>query len=373
MESDNKKKRLKINGRLIFNVLVFGITIYLIIYFFVSENGMIDLFKSPDNFNFVWIIVGIIVYYTNILFDTFVTMIFIRSKYPDFRFIDSLKVAMVGVFFGAVTPSNTGGQPMQLYLMSKMNVSVGFGSACMTQKFIVYQILNGIISVLAIIIKFDYFKTAFTGIWSSLFIIFGFLTQLIVTALFLVVSFSHKLTSKLIRLLDRLMHKIKFIKNPDDKIKSLTEQVEIFHDGNKMLFDNPKMMVGIYVLVFLQILTILSIPYFVYLSFDLHTIAIANSQVPLTLFDTVCIQSFVLFTSNLVPLPGASGGAELAFNMYFGSFFVFGDVNKIKPAILLWRFITYYGAIIITAPFSYLTRGKKVDDVLQKELDNNDS
>lgn len=373
MQTDNKKKKFKINGKLIFNILVFGITIYLIIYFFISENGMIDLFKSSDSFNIVWIIVGIIVYDLNILFDTFVTMIFIRSKYPHFRFIDALKIAMVGVFFGAVTPSNTGGQPMQLYLMSKMNVSVGFGSACMTQKFIVYQIITGIMSVLAIIIKFDYFKSAFTGIWSALFIILGFLTQLAVTILFLVVSFSHKTTTKLIGFVDRLMHKLKFIKNPDDKIKSLKEQVEIFHEGNKMLFENPKMLVGIYVLVFLQILTILSIPYFVYLSFDLHNIAIANSQVPLNLFDTFCIQSFVLFTSNLVPLPGASGGAELAFSMYFGSFFIFSNINKIKPAILLWRFSTYYASIIITAPFSYLTRGKKVDEVLQKELETKDN
>ena len=74
----------------------------------------------------------------------------------------------------------------------------------------------------------------------------------------------------------------------------------------------------------------------------------------------------MLFTSNLVPLPGASGGAELAFTMYFGPFFVVGLANKIKPAILLWRFITYYGAILISAPFSYLTKGKRIDDAIKE-------
>ncbi len=77
----------------------------------------------------------------------------------------------------------------------------------------------------------------------------------------------------------------------------------------------------------------------------------------------------MLFTSNLVPLPGASGGAELAFTLYFGSFFIIGSVNKIKPAILLWRFVTYYGAIIISAPFSYFTKGKKDEDKKEKELE----
>ena len=372
MNDGKKHRRLKISGKLIFNILVLGITFYLIIFFCISENGMIDLLSSPDGFSWIWIVVALIVYDMNIVIDTIVTQILIRTRYPDFRFIDALKVAFVGVFFGAVTPSNTGGQPMQLYLMSKMDVCVGFGSACMTQKFVYYQIVTGVFSVLAIIIKFDYFSSAFTNIWTTLFIIIGFLSQSVITALFLVVSFSSKITNKLIKLADKILHKLRFIKNPDKMVKSLKEQVELFHSGNKELYKSKSRMIMLYALVCLQVLAILSVPYFVYLSFDMQSIAVMNNQVPLTFLDAVCIQSFVLFTSNLVPLPGASGGAELAFTMYFGNFFVVGAANKIKPAILLWRFVTYYGAIIISAPFSYLTRGKKIDDIINEssELEN---
>lgn len=119
-----------------------------------------------------------------------------------------------------------------------MKVGVGFGSACMTQKFVYYQIVTGVFSVLAIIIKFDYFKAAFTNIWSTLFIVLGFLTQTVVTVLFLVVSFSPKITGKIIKFIDKILHKFKFIKNPDKKVKSLKEQVELFHSGNKLLYEN---------------------------------------------------------------------------------------------------------------------------------------
>lgn len=366
MSAEKKHKHFRISGKLIFNIIVLGITFYLITYFCVSENGMIDLLSSPDGFKWGWIIVGIIVFYMNIIIDTVVTQILLRTQYPQFRFIDSLKVALVGVFFGAVTPSNTGGQPMQLYLLSKMNVGVGFGSACMTQKFVYYQIVTGVFSVIAIIIKFDFFKSVFTNIWSTLFIVLGFLTQTIVTALFLIISFSPRITGKIIGLADKIIHKLKFIKNPEKKIKSIKEQVEIFHTGNKLLYESKKRMILLYSLVALQVIAILSVPYFVYLSFDMHCIAVANNQIPLNFLDAVCIQSFVLFTSNLVPLPGASGGAELAFTMYFGPFFIVGQAKKIKPAILLWRFITYYGAILVSAPFSYLTKGKRIDDAIKE-------
>ena len=124
----------------------------------------------------------------------------------------------------------------------------------------------------------------------------------------------------------------------------------------------------IFLLVLIQIVCIMSVPYFIYIAFDMPHIAADHHMPVASLFDFLCIQSFVLFTSNLVPLPGASGGAELAFSMYFSAYFVLGGVNKIKPAILLWRFITYYGAMLLTAPFSYYTKGKKKTSEINKSV-----
>lgn len=364
-----KKRKFKINGKLIFNILVIGLSIYFIIYFFVSDDGLIDLLKSPDGINWAWIIAGIAAFYSNIVIDAIVTLVYIRANYPKFRFIDAVKIACVGVFFGAVTPSNTGGQPMQLYLMSKIDVNVGFGSACMTQKFIVYQIVTTTFSIFAVIFKFDYFSDAFTNFWSSAFIVLGFFTQLAVTALFLIVSFSKKITDKLLRLIYKIMKLLKFIKNPTGKIRKIAREFDNFLKSNKRLMNNKKRLALVFLLVFVQVMLILSVPFFVYLSFGLPKIAASHGLQPGNLFDFICIQSFVLFTSNLVPLPGASGGAELAFTMYFGKYFIIGNIRKIKPAILLWRFITYYGAILVTLPFSFLTKGKNKDEEFKKKLE----
>lgn len=59
---------------------------------------MIDLLSSPDGFIWGWIIAGIVAFDMNIVIDSIVTQILIRIQYPDFRFIDALKVALVGVF-----------------------------------------------------------------------------------------------------------------------------------------------------------------------------------------------------------------------------------------------------------------------------------
>ncbi len=363
-----KKKKFRINGILIFNIIVVALSVYLLIYFFVSEDGVIDLLSKRGSFSIFWVIVAALVYEMNVVIDSFVTLVYIRSEYKDFRFIDALKVSLVGVFFGAVTPSNTGGQPMQLFLLSKKNIRIGFGSACMTQKFIVYQIVTTVFSILAVIIKFGYFKSAFTNFWSTAFIILGFTVQLAVTGLFLIVSFSKKVSNKLVRGIYWIMKKLRFVKEPEHKIRKLKREIRIFQQSSKDLMADKKKLVKIYLLVILQVMLILSVPYFIYLSLDMRQITINAGGVPGNIFDFICIQSFVLFTSNLVPLPGASGGAELAFSMYFGQFFIIGGVNKIKPAILLWRLCTYYASIVVSAPFSYLTKGRNASSA-KEELD----
>ena len=368
-----KKRKFKFNGTVFFNIIVAVLSIYLIINFIVSEDGLIDLLKKPDNFKWGWILVGLGVFDLNMVIDALVTQIYLTAEYPGFRFIDSLKVAFVGVFFGAVTPSNTGGQPMQLYFLSKKNVRIGFGSACLTQKFIVYQLVTTSFSVFAVIMKFGFFQTAFTNFWSSAFIVLGFLSQVGVTALFLVVCFAENFTKKLIRLIYRILVALPFVKDPHRKIRKITREFRMFHSSNRMLMKDKKRMIKIFVLVFVQFICILSVPFFIYIAFDMPAAAKAAGVPAGNFFDFICIQSFVLFTSNLVPLPGASGGAELAFSMYFHPYFVLGGVSKIKPAILLWRFITYYGAMLLTAPFSYYTKGKKKADAEKAEPETDDT
>ena len=364
-----KERKFKISGTLIFNLAVVIISIYLIIHFIISEDGLIDLLKSPDGFRWGWIIAALAIFDMNMVIDAVVTMIYLRAEYPHFGFLDSLRAAFVGVFFGAITPSNTGGQPMQLYLLSKKNISVGYGSACLTQKFIVYQLVTTGFSIFAVILKYSFFSNAFTNFWSSAFIVLGFMVQLLLTTLLLIVSFSKRITKKLVRLIYKIMRALRFVKNPQGKIRKISREFNMFLRSNKMLLGEKKRLVAIFALVFLQMICILSVPYFVYISFDMPHIAAVNNQAMGTFLDFICIQSFVLFTSNLVPLPGASGGAELAFSMYFGQFFVLGSINKIKPAILLWRFVTYYGAILLTAPFSYYTKGRKKNKITEELIE----
>ena len=142
---------------------------------------------------------------------------------------------------------------MQLFLLSKKKVGIGFGSACLTQKFIVYQIISTAFSMLAVVVRFKYLQDAFINIWSTLFIIVGFVVHLADTALFLIVSFSSKITHKIIQIVYWIMVHIKFVKNPEHKKESIEKEFAMFHKSNKELMHNKKRLVAIYICVAIQV------------------------------------------------------------------------------------------------------------------------
>lgn len=66
--------------------------------------------------------------------------------------------------------------------------------------------------------------------------------------------------------------------------------------------------------------------------------------------DVVASAAFILMISSFVPLPGASGGAEGSFYVFFQMFFKAS--GSVSVAILLWRMFTFYLPIVVGVYFA---------------------
>ena len=332
----------------IFNACVIGLCLGIVLYFFFSKDGLNDLIHSDTEVIWYWVVAAIGAELIYILCETLIIYAFIHSGYKEFRFRDSIKVAFMGLFWSAVTPSSTGGQPMQVYLLhSKNNISIGYSTSKLIQKFMVYQIVLTSISIIAVLINLPFVIRSSIEIPILIpMLAFGFISQIGVTAAFLLFSFSPKISGKLISLVARLMRKIKFIKNVDEKIKDLEHQLEEFHTSNKDVFKNPKLLVFAFIFTIIQFIAMFIIPYFIFRSFGFDFAG------PVELISS---QAFVNLMSGMIPIPGASGAAELGFTVFFGQYFIHGTL---KSAALIWRVINYYGIIALTGPFSFLNKDK---------------
>lgn len=342
----------KLSGRLILNILMLLIPVGFIVYFFISENGFIDLLGNMGSFNWWWISLAVICQFANVFVDAIVLFKITHNYDKNYTIRKSLKTTAVGQFFSVITPGAVGGQPMQIYCMKKQRVDTGVSTSSLIQKFLIYQTTITFYSLVALVCDLNIFNGSLGGAMLGL-SLFGFISHAVVILFVFMFSFSRRLTSLIIKKCFNLLSKLKIIKNAPEKAKKLELELLKFHESNIKIYGNKKMFASICFLTVLQLTLIFTIPYAIYRSFNFSG---ANY------FNMLTGQAFVTMVSSFMPLPGGSGAAEGSFYVFFETFF---KENTIKSAILIWRIITYFLNVLVFAPFARIGNIKETREQLE--------
>ena len=348
-DMEENKKKFKIPWGLIFNITIIGLTFFLILYFVFSEGGFVDLLNSGLEIHLVWLIAAVFVHLLNIALDTTVIYLFIKESQPELMTVKKAIIAsLTGQFFCAVTPSASGGQPMQVLALSRMGIRPSVSTSALIQKFLVWQFTMSVYCIVAVAARFSFFAEHLdTPMW--ILSVLGFSAQIVMIVILLLASFCKPLTIKVVNGFISLLGKLHLVKKADEKKKSMEETLDSFHKSNKELNKNKLLLVKVYVITAVQMTAYFLVPFCIAQSFGINC----------NMFDMLCAQSYVSMVSSLVPLPGGSGAAEYCFQVFFGTYFT--DIT-IKSAILLWRTITYYGTIALTAPFAWLRKKQSFEE-----------
>ena len=261
---------------------------------------------------------------------TLQSIIFLMKK--DYKFKKAFKVTMIGQYFNSITPFASGGQPMQLYALTKQELGAGSSGSALMIKFIIYQSILTIYSLILILWKASFFKSKMSNLFYLIAI--GFTVNASVIIFLIIFSKYRKLTHKLIITLSKILEKFKLVKNISKLEMRINDNLDQFHDNMEIVKHSKVLMLKAVIYTIFQLTIIFIIPYFIYLSFGMRGASIGSM---------IAGTAFVMMLTAFIPLPGAVGGAEGAFFMFFSLFFA---SNNIMAAILLWRLITFYSCII---------------------------
>ena len=134
---------------------------------------------------------------------TLQSVVFLMKK--DYKFKNAFKVTMIGQYFNSITPFASGGQPMQLYALTKQEVGAGSAGSALMIKFIIYQSVLIIYSLILILWKASFFKTKMSNLFYLIAI--GFTVNASVIIFLIIFSKYRKLTHKLIIALSKIIRK----------------------------------------------------------------------------------------------------------------------------------------------------------------------
>ncbi len=321
-------------------VLIFGtLAIVLLIGINGQEmSGAVEALKSiaPE-----WIVLCVAAYGLHVVLDASTIWHYLRTQGYKITFRYALFTSVIGMYYSNVTPGATGGQPMQVYYLKKKDVPIGIGTSALTVKFFSFQFMLAVLSTVLWIAYGDYIAVQ-TGsnIWI---LIVGYIYNIITVSFVLMMAVSKRLVRFFIRLFIRIGTKLRLCKNPEAALVKWEDVLSTFHESVMSMRSHPKDFI-VQLLLGGAILLAQMLPIFlVYCAFGMT----GSNYLELT-----ALGIMLYVSAAYTPLPGASGAQEGVFAIYFSK--IFPDGIRLM-ALLLWRFFTYYIAILVGAVVSVIS------------------
>ena len=351
----NLKEKKKLGNKV--NLIICGVAfIVMLVYLFVFDKPDAVL-KALQSLNPLFLVLCVLFMFGYWLCESATIHTVLKSIHPKMRFRDTFTNTIIGQYFNCITPSASGGQPMQAYYFVKMGVPLGTGLTALLSRFIVYQFVLTLYSIFTLIIGFRQFgdELASKGLMPFVFIGFGVNTLVII--FLLGIAIWKNITVKILNGIITLLAKMKIIKHPMKFRVYLTREINKLHDNFNFLKKNVPIIIKSVIFTFLQLTLYLSISYVLFKGFGLEGA---------TLLKVISYQAFVLMISSFVPLPGAMGAAELGYSGFFRD--MFGD--KIGVSTMLWRILTFYLPIIVGMGFMLTLKKRGIEAPNKEDVAN---
>ncbi len=311
--------------------LILG-TFLIVIYFALKSGDITQILSALKGINKGWLLGAILCFALYSFFEGFITFVFLRFQNIKISFLQNINIGLVGMYYSSITPAAIGGQPVQIYCLKKRGVPTGVSSSAFTVKFFCWQCALLLMSIVLWAYHPELVKSNMNG--GIVFLIIGFLINAAAVVVVFLMSISRNIVRAIVIFVVNIGAKMHFVKDKAITASKADAALEDFHVSVNLLKKAPGQFVILLFLSLCEVLSLMSIVYFVYRGLGLS----AHQYL-----DLLTMQVMLHIAASFTPLPGASGAQEGGFYLFFGSFF---PESIIFAAMFVWRFITYYLAII---------------------------
>lgn len=323
-----KKGKRWIGGALL--IALIAVTMYLLL----RGQSLSQLAQILRGLNKGWLLAGLGLMFVFVGCEAMCSHLILERLGHKVAYRKCLGFSFVGFYVSSITPSATGGQPAQIYYMSKNGVPAAHGALNMMLIAACYQVTVLLYALAGALFELPKLGELGTGL--HLMLLYGTVVQLGLTAWMLCFMFLPNAAAKLMNALLRLGVKVRVIRDREGAQARLELQMEEYRRGAVCLRQNPGLLPALLGLTFLQMTALYLVPYCVYLAFGLAGHGI---------WELVGAQAVLTLATSSIPLPGAVGASEGGFLEMFALFF---GSALVTPAVLASRGISFYAFLVIS-------------------------
>ena len=213
------------NKKYYLNVIFMAVLLAAVFYVLLKDqdlNDILNAMKGAKKFDMVLSMLAALVY---VIMEGFSMQIILYSLDFKKQGLRCIKYSFIGFFFNAITPSASGGQPMQVYYMHEEGINAGASSVTLLFWTIIYKVVLVVFELYVFLFHFN-FAVKYIGGYMWLFIV-GMAVNVISIVLYSIIVFSKTGAKKLAYMGTTLLHKIRIVRHKEKAEKKLGWKREI--------------------------------------------------------------------------------------------------------------------------------------------------
>lgn len=324
-----KKTRRRVFS-IAFYFAVLALTLW---YVFQDENlSQIAYYLSGAKWGYAAIAVAAVVAF--ILGESVVLCYLLRSLGTRANFGHCCMFSFIGFFYSAITPSASGGQPMQVLYMRRDGIPAAMSTVVLVIVTIVYKMVLVIVGLAVTILRPPAIIRCLGDVEPLIYL--GVALNVIVVSLLLLAVFRPQLLERLARWLLRVVQKIRPFRDPQQVMDRVQNSLNQYRGTADFFRKEPRIIITVFFITLVQRFCIFSVVWFTYLAFGLS----GESAVTVVL-----LQAMISVAVDMLPLPGGMGISETLFTVFFTP--VFGP-ELVLPGMIVCRGISYYTQLLIS-------------------------
>ena len=215
---------MKSNKKQIIWSLIFIALIVLTVWVIVKQN---ESFSIEGFINYVsaakwqWIALAFLCMVGFIVFEGLAVLQLCKAFGYKEKVKRGIVYSAVDIYFSAITPSATGGQPASAMCMMQDGIPGAVTTIVLLLNLTLYTIAIIVIGAVCFIFNFDMFRHF--SIWSKYMILIGCVVQFVLLTVFLLLVYKEKIVTKIANTGMKILHKLHLMKNIEKRQAHLVE------------------------------------------------------------------------------------------------------------------------------------------------------
>jgi uncharacterized protein (TIRG00374 family) len=314
-------------------------TVFLIL---ILAKGL-NVSESIPRFSILESSVYFSIFFLVFLIDALRTVILSHFLKDPFPIKKALENSILGYFFAYITPFSAGGQPFQIYHLTREGMKSENASVIILTRWVNMLVF---LSISSVVFAFKYLKYIKVGIPALDRLIWVIIIASVVFSGTIVFSILFPPVGSLLIRTIKAFHADKLYgalvrRTLKEDLKSLSEWLSTFYTAVHNIWIKKTYAV---ILDMAFGIVDLGIIFFVLYRAIINSSVMTGTVFHLSFIDLSAIYILLSFIVYYVPTPGASGGVEGGF---FAVLSRYGNSASVMRGILMWRTSTYYYTILL--------------------------